>query len=718
MVGSAEGPAILDHVLHRPARVTAVLAALTALCVVIAVTRLQVTGDIARAIRGTSPAFAAYEQLEARFGSPSQDEGFLVEAADFGTADSFAALEDLVVGLQLTDGVRGVLSPFAVPDPDGAAPGFLSRPDIGALPPDERLSALRTASPLGPYLVSEDRRAVLLTVLPDLSMPPGARHEALAAELALADAGLRIRPVGIAAMQREIGAGLVRDQAMITPASTLLCAIVALLIFRSWRAAVLCTVPSIAALAWTFGLMALLGLPLDPLMAIVPPIVLVLGVAGCVHVHHAVQRHAGVPVATALARGLHETMPAVILAALTTALAFLCLRAVGSPTLANVAYAGALGVGMTVLAVYLVLPALTLAMLGRGALTAAPALMFAQVTAAATRVLRAPRLVSVLALGLLALLLVAQSRTVIGSRLADHLPRDSALHRTIADMAGALPGSDLAYVLLPAADTEPGVSAADSAMLTRASRALYDDGGLIVPDGAGPAGGQPLLRRFEAANGADFALPLAGPLGRSGAEILAAAEDTRTALTAEGLPEARIAGYSLMASTELPQVVRDLRLSFYIAIALLPLLGGWLLGSLRVAVLALVPNLLPILGVEAWLMLTDRPLTIVGAMAFTIAFGIAVDDTVHLLNRLRLACRGGRPLDRSSMTAALETSVAPIVGTSLVLFAGFGTTIFSTLPTVSIFGQLTAAVLVIALVTDLFLFPSLLIWGARGVRLQ
>ena len=169
-----------------------------------------------------------------------------------------------------------------------------------------------------------------------------------------------------------------------------------------------------------------------------------------------------------------------------------------------------------------------------------------------------------------------------------------------------------------------------------------------------------------------------------------------------------VTGYMLMASVDVPILVWELRTAFYVAVGVVTLLAVVLLRSIPLALLSLVPNLIPILGVEAVLVAWDRPLTLTGAIGLTIAFGIAVDDTIHLLNRLRLARASlGHPT-RAEIAEAIETTVPPVVTTSLILFAGLGMTVFSALPSAALFGQLVTGALVLALLADLFLFPSLL----------
>ena len=124
--------------------------------------------------------------------------------------------------------------------------------------------------------------------------------------------------------------------------------------------------------------------------------------------------------------------------------------------------------------------------------------------------------------------------------------------------------------------------------------------------------------------------------------------------------------------------------------------------------MTLIPNLIPILGVEFALLATSNVMTLTGAIAMIVAFGIAVDDTVHILNRIRLSGGFRIGVSVSNVEAGLRDSIPPIVMTSIILFIGFATTATSNLPTIASFGLLAAGATLLALIADLFLFPSFL----------
>ncbi|MBL4645993.1 MAG: MMPL family transporter, partial [Rhizobiales bacterium] len=164
-----------------------------------------------------------------------------------------------------------------------------------------------------------------------------------------------------------------------------------------------------------------------------------------------------------------------------------------------------------------------------------------------------------------------------------------------------------------------------------------------------------------------------------------------------------IAGMSLLSAVEVPQMIKDLQLGFYAALGLVMLVLMVATGSIALGLLSLIPNLIPILGVETWLYISGQQLTMTAAVALTIAFGIAVDDTIHFLNSYQQA----RARDPStSIAIAIREVVSPITTSTLLLVGGLIVTQISALPSVAIFGQLVAASLVLALFASIFLLPA------------
>ena len=705
---------MIAYLLRRPRFVAFLVMLVTVASWVVTALFLTVDADVARAIKGKSEAYVDFAAFETRFASPSKDEVLFVQADDLGDPATYAALEELVIELQLTDGVLGVMSVFSAPDPDGQALSFLARDDLLALSPAERLDRLSAQSELAAQAIATDRSATLVNVIPDLDMPAAERLAALQDAIDIADPLLTATPVGLVALQRAISSALIADQLFLAPMCILLCLAIAFVIFRSWRAALICGISPILGLSWTFGFVALSGIPMDPLLAIVTTVLIVLAIADGVHIYHAIIRAAlKQPMRTAIGVGLQETFPAILMASITTAMAFGVLFFVGSPTLHSLAIVGPVGMALTLVAVAISVPLSSLFLLKRGMGGRDP-IGFVAVTGWAIGAIRHRRVVSLITLVLLAGLLVTQRFTVTGFNLMDHVPRGSDFRETLDRLDTALPGSDQLFVVVDAVDPDPGLSKADRARLIEVSAAIYKrptvDWASIEFEDYENA----LAPRVFGTDGSRIALPVPSRLNVDWEGNQANADRVEATLDRAGLAEVTtVTSYTHMASIELPNVVAELRFAFYIAVGLVTLLAAILMKSLRFALLSLVPNLIPILAVEMWLILWGLPLTITGAIALTIAFGIAVDDTIHLLNRLRLAQKDHGALTDEAMADALRETVPPVSTTSLILLAGFAMTMFSQLPSVAVFGQLVGGAMAVALIADLFLFPALLLWGSK-----
>lgn len=143
------------------------------------------------------------------------------------------------------------------------------------------------------------------------------------------------------------------------------------------------------------------------------------------------------------------------------------------------------------------------------------------------------------------------------------------------------------------------------------------------------------------------------------------------------------------------------------AVVVVSLLMGWMYRSIRITLLAILPNLLPlllILGVMGWANMGLKMSTVI---VFTIAFGISVDDTIHFMSRLRRELQQGQSLNTAIKATFFSTGKAIII-TSLILILGFSVLLLSSFQTTFITGLLVSLALLFALFADLFLLPVLL----------
>jgi hypothetical protein len=137
--------------------------------------------------------------------------------------------------------------------------------------------------------------------------------------------------------------------------------------------------------------------------------------------------------------------------------------------------------------------------------------------------------------------------------------------------------------------------------------------------------------------------------------------------------------------------------------------------SLTVAIIAVLVNVLPIAAIAGWMGFADIDLKVSTGIVFCIAFGIAVDDTIHFLSRLRIELTRGIALP-AALRATHRSTGKAIVLTSVILCAGFSVLTLSDFAGTVFLGASIAGSLAVAVALDLLLLPWLLLKFYRPRR--
>ncbi|MBU2947687.1 efflux RND transporter permease subunit [Zobellia uliginosa] len=162
-------------------------------------------------------------------------------------------------------------------------------------------------------------------------------------------------------------------------------------------------------------------------------------------------------------------------------------------------------------------------------------------------------------------------------------------------------------------------------------------------------------------------------------------------------------------------LVKNLILSLAFAIFLIALFMAYLFRSFRMIIISLIPNLLPLVvtaGIMGFVGVPIKPSTI---LVFSIAFGISVDDTIHFLAKYRQELIANKWQIKKSVYAALRETGVSMFYTSIVLFFGFSVFIISNFGGTVALGALVSATLMFAMLANLILLPSLLLSLERNI---
>ncbi len=176
-----------------------------------------------------------------------------------------------------------------------------------------------------------------------------------------------------------------------------------------------------------------------------------------------------------------------------------------------------------------------------------------------------------------------------------------------------------------------------------------------------------------------------------------------------GLPlRSHVTSTALLGYRGISHLTLDLRNSLLLVFLSVALVIGVLFKNLRVALLCFLPNALPLivgyglLGLMGW-WLQPAP-----AVMFTVALAIAVDDTIHLMARVREELRRGLALREAVREALLHCGRA-VVTTSIILVGGMSISLLSGFPSIVVMAALGMCVIAVAMLCDLFLLPALLV---------
>jgi len=156
-------------------------------------------------------------------------------------------------------------------------------------------------------------------------------------------------------------------------------------------------------------------------------------------------------------------------------------------------------------------------------------------------------------------------------------------------------------------------------------------------------------------------------------------------------------------------LIKNLLISLFLAILLISLMITYLFRSYKMVIISLVPNILPLLftaGVMGFFNIPIKPSTI---LVFSIAFGISVDDTIHFLVKYRQELMANNWKIRKSVFASLRETGISMFYTSIVLFFGFSVFMTSSYGGTIALGGLVSTTLLFAMLANLVLLPSLLI---------
>ena len=171
----------------------------------------------------------------------------------------------------------------------------------------------------------------------------------------------------------------------------------------------------------------------------------------------------------------------------------------------------------------------------------------------------------------------------------------------------------------------------------------------------------------------------------------------------------KVTGSSIIFFKGTQYLVFNLFTSLALAIVLIAFFMAWMFKSKRMVLVALIPNIIPQIITAAIMGYFGIPIKASTILVFSIAFGISVDGTIHYLAKYRQELQGTNWSIRSSAVLALQETGQSMIYNAIILFFGFGIFALSDFGGTVALGILVSITLLAAMLSNLILLPSLLL---------
>lgn len=696
--------------------------------------------------------YARFIEHKAEYPQTDTEIVVLVSSDQPFDREQLTLLQDLVFDGQLIDGVDFAHSIFSMQEYDPAARTFQTVID-GDLSSYDNVSAAIDEVERSPWtlvpMINSDRTETILVYAVEEQRVDDKQVQPIIDEFrelfaqVPPEAGLEFQMTGTLPILNLIVNRIIGEQGLLNGLGGLLGLITSLFLFRSLVVGLLTGIAPVFAVLLTLGAMGWLGLEMNVLTNSISILILVITMANCIHMTFELRKNArrGADRDESVREMMRAIASPCLLTGLTTMIAMAGLSYSDSELIRVFSFAAVVGLCMSLFAAIIVHP-----------LVFVIAWRFERVERALRRqvlpqkywsdlfgrltawLLERKWIVAGLSAAGTVLLLAAFLPVQTTHRFNEYLHDDDPIVLALQHAETiSSPTQSLDIVLRQAGPDDALISPSNLDVL----KMVHEDLEAAFPDN--PIYSLHSLRRIlqesgEPAGAEDVAAILEQLPERAQAELVGRqgesfklsfrvmdqpAERVREQMDGINARLARldtgqlsvepITGLTALAAVLSDTMIKELTISFLIAAFACPLLIGLWFRQWRFGIAAVLPNVIPVLVVGAWLMISGWQLQFIGAIALSIAFGVAVDDTIHVLNRFNINRREkGSPFTFADLPGVMKHVAPALMTTTLVLSVGISSAFLSQMPTVMFFGGLCMAIFVLALLADLLILLPML----------
>lgn len=597
-------------------------------------------------------------------------------------------------------------------------------------------------------LISKDGSSLLLLIKNEQNIAKVAGDELYSSIKDLFDQfGIEPRAVaGKIQMQGDFIKLMQNEFGLFFGCSILLMLLLLVLIFRSWWGVLIPLVVLIVGVAWAFGLLLYLGKPLDVMSVMQPTIFMIVGLSALIHffTHLIKKLKTGSDKYTAITAVYKELLMPVWLTVLTTSLGFISLYFTTIPALQDFGWTTGLGVLVIFFAVILISPGLLFLIPIRNKPSASKPEKPSALHSIFSWQLRQRKWVYISFLAVTILFVFLGSKVEINGYLLDNLPVDHPIQQDFEYFDEQFGGSNPLEIFISTGTNANSLLELEVLReidkIDTKIHELFGESKTISP--------LTLVKSInQAQNQGDpkaFVVPSVGQFQRMNRWLDKAIESSGIKVLSEDRKSGRISSRApdlgSLKMTELrneldefveneidpellhvqwtgtaylidkghKSVTMQMAKGLCVAFLLVGVIVGFLFRSWRISFILLVPNLIPLIWMLGLMYFLGIEFKLTTAILFTVAFGIAVDDSIHFMSRLKHELSLGKNLIYALKRTYLEAGKAMVL-TTLVLTSGFGLLIFSQFGVTHFTGLLISASMIFALLADMLLLPLLLL---------
>jgi predicted RND superfamily exporter protein len=753
----------LERIGLIPLRAPIVSAIILALLIVGAgfgVERLKVDDSLSQLFRSETKEFRQYEEVTKRFPSTEYDVLVVVEGKNLMERNSIEKLRDMVTDLQLIDSVRGLISLFSARQPpeEGKLPAPVFPETLPTGPAyDALVKRVLSNEIIRGKLLSEDGTLALVVLALDPNVIGGKGLNTVIDEIRktmaddLAGTGLTAQLSGVPTMQLEIRNAIDRDSKLYNAIGFLAGCLIAILFFRRVSFMIIAAAPPLIAILVSLGMLGWLDFRLNMFLNVMTPLIMVISFSDSMQLTFAARDRliAGMEKYRAFREAVLVVGPACVLTHGTAGISFIALQFSSSDLIRTFGEAGLLATVLALLAVLSLVPLL-------GVLLIRKESQFAEriqqgsdfgVQAlrsfcrwVAVRMVSHPGLYSLIGLIVVAGLCVIYANLEPRYRLADQVPDKRQAVEASSRLDAKLTGANPIDVLI---QFPKGAGLYDKATLD----AIHEVHTIVEQQaGVGNVWSLDSLRRWlaEKAGKADLAtlkqyvdiLPehltrrfisankdavlVSGRIPDVDAsQLLPVINKLDKALDtvrkAHPGYEIAVTGLAAIAARNSASMIGKLNHGLTIEIVFVAAFIGLAFRSFAVMLASILPGIFPVVlaGTVLWAM--GEGLQFASVVALTVSFGLGLSATIHFLNRLRL--EDSPDNDPAIAVERATVLIGPaLILTSVVLACGLAVMVFSDLPSLRLFGWLSAFAMLAALTADLLILRPTAMWLNQMAR--